>query len=253
VDDDALLVTLRVTTDAIRAALDLLDDWGLAGTRPGQYHADLAADGAAIGILEEAGLGVLSEETGLHGADRELLAVIDPVDGSTNASRALPWFATSICVVDAEGPRVAVVVNQATGMRWEAVRGRGARRDGHVVGPSAASELRSSLVALSGYPRQHLGWRQYRALGAAALDMCAVASGHVDAYADCTGQGAHGVWDYLGAALVCQEAGAAVADAFGRDLVTRDPEVRRCPVAAATPALLEELSGRVRSAFEKTP
>ena len=41
--------------------------------------------------------------------------MIDPVDGSTNAHRGVPFYSTSICVLDAEGPRVGLVVNQATG------------------------------------------------------------------------------------------------------------------------------------------
>jgi len=61
VDDHALLAVLRDTADAVRGALDVLEDWGLAGTRPGQYHSDLAADAAAVALLIDAGLGVLSE------------------------------------------------------------------------------------------------------------------------------------------------------------------------------------------------
>ena len=79
-----------------------------------------------------------------------------------------------------------------------------------------------------------------RALGAAALDMCAVAAGRLDAYIDFS-RNAHGPWDYLAGMLICQEAGAAVADAFGRDLVCLEHDCRRTPVAAATPSLLAEL------------
>ncbi len=50
-----------------------------------------------------------------------------------------------------------------------------------------------------------------------------------------------GSWDYLGGMLVCTEAGAVVAEALGRDLVTLSHDERRTPVAAATPALLEAL------------
>src|SRR5207244_1973883 len=158
--------------------------------------------------------------SGLRADDRDLLAVLDPVDGSTNASRAVPWYATSICVLDSGGPRVAVVANQATGVRYEAVRGGGARVDGVPVRSSGCREMAAAVVGLAGWPPRHLGWRQYRALGAAALDMCAVAAGQLDAYIDCTTD-AHGPWDYLGGLLVCQEAGASVGDARGRDLVTR--------------------------------
>ena len=50
-----------------------------------------------------------------------------------------------------------------------------------------------------------------------------------------------GVWDYLGALLVCQESGVAVVDAAGRDLVTFEHTDRRTPVAGATPELREAL------------
>jgi fructose-1,6-bisphosphatase/inositol monophosphatase family enzyme len=166
--------------------------------------------------------------------------VLDPVDGSTNASRKIPWFATSVCVLDAEGPLAAVVVNQASGVRYEAVRGGGARRQGEPISPSGKEALNRSLIGLSGYPPKYLGWRQYRALGAAALDLCAVADGTLDGYIDCM-RDAHGGWDYLGGLLICTEAGALVADAAGRDLVVRDHNGRRTPIAACTPALLAEL------------
>ena len=237
---------------AVRATLDALDDWGPAGTRPGQYRSDLAADEAALRVIDAAGFGALSEESGLHDAERELLVVVDPVDGSTNASRGVPWFATSLCALDEAGPLAALVVNQASVERFSAVRGGGAwrsrgDRDGRVLlRPSAAETLGASVVLLSGYPGRHLGWKQYRALGAAALDVCAVAAGMADAYIDCS-RDAHGGWDYLGGYLVCLEAGAAMADALGRDLVVRSPEERRTPLAAATPALLEE----VRTAMAK--
>ena len=224
----------------MKAVLVGLDDWGLAGTRPGQYRSDLAADEVAVAILTEAGFGVLSEESGVHGDGRPLVAVIDPVDGSTNASRRFPWYATSICVLDDEGPLAALVVNQATGTCYEAERGSGATRDGQPISPSGSTEMRRSIVGLSGFPGRYLGWSQYRALGAAALDLCCVADGSLDCYLDCS-RGAHGPWDYLAGMLVCTESGAVMAEAHGRDLVVRGHEDRRAPAAAATPELLAEL------------
>ena len=122
-DEARLFAVLDAAAEAVRHALDGLDEWGPAGTRPGQYHLDLAADAAALPILHGAGLAVLSEESGATGDPAAgLLAVIDPVDGSTNAHRRIPFYATSICVLDAEGPLVGVVVNQATGTRYAAAR-----------------------------------------------------------------------------------------------------------------------------------
>jgi fructose-1,6-bisphosphatase/inositol monophosphatase family enzyme len=239
VRDTVLLEVLHEAADAVSSALSGLEDWGLAGSRPGQYRSDLAADGAALAVLDRAGLGVLSEESGLHHDERDLVVALDPVDGSTNAFRGLPWFATSLCAVDAEGPRAAVVVNQATGQRFEAVRGGGARRDGRPIVPSSAVRMGEAFVGVSGLPARHLGWKQFRALGAAALDLCAVASGALDAYVDCS-HDAHGPWDYLGGLLICTEAGAVVTDAHDRPLVTLGYHERRTPVAAATAALHAE-------------
>jgi fructose-1,6-bisphosphatase/inositol monophosphatase family enzyme len=240
VTDDGLIDVLREAAVAVRAALDGLHDWGLARTRPGQYRSDLVADDAAVAVLDKAGLGILSEESGLHHADRSVTVVLDPVDGSTNASRRLPWFATSLCAVDADGARAAYVVNQATGEAFEAVRGGGARCNGRPLAPSACVALSTAVVGLSGWPPRHGGWKQMRALGAAALDLCAVADGRLDAYVDFS-RNAHGPWDYLGGMLVCREAGVSVADAFGRELLCLGHSDRRTPVAAATPQLMAEL------------
>ncbi len=243
-DDAALLGVLHDAATAVRAALDRLGDWGAAGTRPGQYHSDLAADDAAVAVLDAAGLGVLSEESGLRRTERSVVVVLDPVDGSTNASRGLPWYATSLCAVDEEGARAALVVDQASGRRFEATRGGGARADGQALVPSTCQMMEGAIVGLSGYPPRSLGWQQFRALGALALDLCAVAGGQLDAYVDCS-PSAHGAWDYLGGMLICEEAGALVVDAFGRDLVTLDHTARRTLVAAATRPLLDEaLAGR---------
>ena len=230
---------LGETADAIRSALGGLDDWGLAGTIPGQYFSDIAADAAAVELLTDRGVGVLSEESGRHHPERAITVVLDPVDGSTNASRGIPWYAISLCAIDGEGPLAALVVNLANGTTFRAERGAGATADDVSLVPSTKKAMNESLVALSGYPRAYLGWYQFRALGAAALDLCAVAAGVVDAYIDCSWN-AHGPWDYLGGVLVCEEAGALAVDADGRDLVTLEHTDRRTPIAAGTQSLLDE-------------
>jgi myo-inositol-1(or 4)-monophosphatase len=220
--------------------LEDFDGGGPTGPRPGQYRLDLAADAAALPILHAAGLEVLSEESGKSGdPEAELLAVIDPVDGSTNAHRGVPFYATSICVLDAEGPLVGMVVNQATGTRFEAVRGGGARRDGEAIAPSGCTDLSSAIVGISGFPGVHPGWAQFRALGAAALEFCAVAEGVLDAYS-VVGRSTLFGWDYLAGMLICRETGAVTVDRDGADVVVRDGGTRR-PLVAATPHLVEQL------------
>lgn len=246
-DPDLLDLLGRAANEVINA-LDSWTTWGPSGLREGQYASDLAADEAARAVLDAAGVGVLSEESGLWGADRAVMVVLDPLDGSTNASRRLSWWATSLCAVDDEGPAASVVVDLVHGFRYEALRGGGARRDGEAIAPSGETRLANSMVGLSGLPPRSLGWRQFRALGASALDLCAVADGRLDAWVDCS-DNAHGPWDYLGAMLVCTEAGAVIVDALERDLVVLEHAARRTPVAGATPQLLDELVAARRQAF----
>ena len=252
IDGDDVLRVLDEVAVGIRAVLDGLEDWGLAGTaKASQYFSDLAADEVALTVLDGAGFGVLSEESGLTDADREILVVLDPVDGSTNASRGIPWYAASLCAVDDEGPLAALVRNLATGMTFTAVRGGGAFLDGRGIRPSEQTELGRAVVGLSGHPGKHLGWKQYRALGASALDLSCVAAGLLDAFCDCTARAAHGPWDYLGGSLICAEAGAVCVDAWDRDLLVREHEARRTPVAAATPELLAGLLAARNAAVPK--
>ncbi len=239
----SLIEVMTEAADAVATALEGLSDWGPAGTRPGQYRSDLVADDAAVRILLDAGCSVLSEESGFTegpAGSPPLLAVLDPVDGSTNAARGIPWYATSICVLDDEGPLAAVVVNQASRRRYAAIRDEGAQLDGQPISPTTCRHLGSAVIGLSGYPKSYLGWKQYRVLGAVALDLCAVADGTLDGYVDC-GWNAHGGWDYLGGWLICTEAGAVVADALGRGLDVRTHSERRAPVAGATAELLAAL------------
>ncbi len=245
-DRDAVLDLFDDLVDEIRQAFIDLDDWGPSGDRPSQYRHDVVADGIVVPRLLDAGLRVLSEESGLVG-EGALTVVVDPVDGSTNGSRGIPWFATSLCAVDGNGPVVAVVANLASDVRYRAGRGEGVevRRpetSGYQPsssGPSGCRRLDEAVIGFSGLPPEHGGWNQFRALGAAALDLCLVATGGLDGYVDI--DRAHGVWDYLGGLLVCREAGAVITDGYDGELVTLDPAERRAPVAAATLELLDDL------------
>ena len=247
--DVDLIKVLKETGRQVRLALETLENWGPSGLKPGQYRCDLVADSAALDVLLEAGIHVFSEESGFTHTptdrpgpfcDQQLTCVLDPVDGSTNASRNIPWWATSMCLIDHLGPRVAVVVNQASGKTYEAIRGHGAWVGNTRLTPSGKTDLGRSIVGLSGYPARHLGWNQYRALGAAALDLACVAEGVLDGYLDSTA-GSLAPWDYLGGYLLCVEAGAQVIERDHRDLFELTPETRRAPIAAATPELADQI------------
>lgn len=242
--NDRALERFHEVADAVGEHLGTVTDWGESGLRRGQYAVDVGADEIAVEMLVRSGFAVLSEESGRRGPDAAAVVVLDPLDGSTNASRGVPWFATALCLLDGGGPAVALVANQASGERWWAARGGGAWRGSPsapvALAPSACQRPGEAIVGISGPPGRDYGWAQFRAFGAAALDLCLVAAGVLDAYVDMSPD-AHGVWDYLAGALICREAGAVIDDAFGRDLAVVDHAARRTPVAAATPELLAAL------------
>ncbi len=244
IDVDAVLDLFASISARTAEVLDDTTDWSESGRRAGQYRVDLDVDEACVPPLLEAGYGVLSEEAGLRAApDPDApghVVVVDPLDGSTNASLGLPWCNTALCLVADGVPVVAMVTNLVTRDRFTAVRGSGAAFNGAPIEVSGTEQLADAIIAINGWPPDHFGWRQYRALGSSALDIAYVGLGSFDGVVDWT-HGELGVWDYLAAQLVVEEAGGVVVDAYGRDLVVLDHEARRAPIAAATPELLDEL------------
>lgn len=239
--NEEILAVLHRVADAVAVVLSANTNWSLSGKKPTQYSVDLDCDNAALAILHNEGIAVLSEEserTGEWGFS-DILVVMDPLDGSTNASRGIPWFATALCAVDHHGMRASLVVNQACGRdRYWATRGGGAFRNGQKITHSGCTQLREAVVGISGLPKQRPGWAQFRANGAAALDICLVAEGAIDGWIDFN---SHGVWDYLASLLICNEAGVAVAEHHDCELFVTEHGARRTPVIAATSDLLVAL------------
>ena len=236
-----ILQVLNNTADAVSQVLATNTDWSLSGIRHTQYSVDVRADNAALAVLHEAGCAVLSEESQITGqwGDDDILVVMDPLDGSTNASRGVQWFATALCALDKNGMRASLVVNQASGKdRYWATQGGGAFHNGKQMHPSACSTLKEAVVGVSGLASFRPQWSQFRALGAAALDICLVAQGVLDGWVDFH---SHGVWDYLASILICQEAGVATSEHQDRELLVTQYDQKRTPIVAATPALLAQL------------
>ena len=236
-----ILQVLNNTADAVSKVLEANTDWSLSGIRHTQYSVDVHADNAALAVLHEAGCAVLSEESQITGqwGDDDILVVMDPLDGSTNASRGVPWFATALCALDKNGMRASLVVNQASGKdRYWATQGGGAFHNGNQMHPSSCSMLKEAVVGVSGLASFRPQWAQFRALGAAALDICLVAQGVLAGWVDFH---SHGVWDYLASILICQEAGVATSEHLDRELLVTQYDQKRTPIVAATPALLAQL------------
>jgi len=233
--NDSLLVPLRECAREIGEEVEVHRGRGLSGDRATQYHLDVAADDVARRVLGGAGFRVMSEESGVTG-DGEFTVVVDPIDGSTNCDRGIPFYSTSLAVVRDMELVAALVRNQATGVVFEAEKGSGARRDGASISPSGATEMKHAIVGSSGYPSHNLGWSQNRSLGAASLEICLVADGSLDVYGVAQQSGLN-VWDYLAGLLIVREAGAFDADYHGEELVTTHDVIRH-PVFAGSRELL---------------
>ena len=162
---------------------------------------------------------ILTEESGysLHG-NREWEWVIDPLDGTTNYSSGLPWFNVSIGVKH-NGQTVAGVVYAARlGEMFCATLGGGATLNGKPIAPSGTPVLTKAVVAtgfpydkatnpdnnLDNFQRIMPVVRGLRRLGSAALDICYVAAGFLDAYWEMN----LNEWDVCAAMLIAHEAGA---------------------------------------------
>lgn len=145
--------------------------------------------------------------------------VIDPLDGTVNYLYGLPGWCVSIAAKDREGTVVGVVHAPSLGMTWQAVRGSGAFLNGKRIWTSEVSQLDKALIATGfSYSREvRQGQseaikkliplcRDIRRLGAAAVDLCHVASGGVDGYFEVGLK----EWDLAAGALIATEAGALV-------------------------------------------
>ena len=140
---EQLLALFEQTAAAIKDALDTVKGVDLRDrtSRPGQYALDLVADKAALEILNDAPVTIVSEESGVGPQSKSgITVVIDPVDGSSNAARGIPYWATSLCALDCAGsarrdgdqpgdrawraPRPAVGARTATACRSRSRRQR---------------------------------------------------------------------------------------------------------------------------------
>ena len=211
---------------------------GLSGDRPTQYHLDVVADEVAGRVLRGAGLRVVSEESGVSGAG-DLVAVVDPIDGSTNSDRGIPFFATSIAVLRDDELVVGLVRNHATGQVYVAERAGGAWCDGSRLRAGSTPAIGDAIVGVSGLPRRRPGWAQFRAMGAASLEICLVAAGALDAFSVAGGSSLH-PWDYLAGLAVVREAGGFVGSWDDDELVVADDRARH-PLFAGTARLAEQL------------
>ncbi len=212
---------------------------------------DAAAERAVVERLDAAGLDftLVSEELGhrASGGVGDLWVVLDPIDGSINAKRGIPFFSLSLAV--AEGPTMDDVVfgyvyDFGAGEEWSATRGAGVTLDGRPLGPLGPKDrieilsleaTRTELVARHAPAFVGLAHR-LRIMGSLAISLCHLAAGRVDAV--CSLKPARSV-DIAAAQLLVRERRLAIElpdrPPFGA--APLDLEGRSRVVAAGTPEL----------------
>ena len=217
---------------------------------------DAAAEAVVVGRLEalEEAFVLVSEELGerVFGTGGSTRVVVDPIDGSVNAKRGIPFFGLSVAVAD--GPTMddvafGFVHDFGSGEQWVAARGGGATLNGVPLGgvaPKAPIEILclegTTAAAVADKAGAMVGVAErLRVMGSLALSLCHLAAGRVDAV--CSLKAARSI-DIAAAQLLVREVGLAVdlfeAPPFGA--APLDLGQRSRLVAAATPELCADLA-----------
>ncbi len=230
-----------------RAALDIeVLKVGSKGANDFVTEVDQAAERAIIDTLLQAypDHGILAEESGReHGSpDSEYTWIIDPLDGTTNFIHGFPFYAVSIALAHRGALQQAVVYDPTRNDLFHASKGRGAYLNDRRLRVSKRTRLADSLVG-TGFPfRKGDNFKRYvkmfeevmkscaavRRPGAAALDLCYVASGAYDGFFEM----GLSPWDAAAGALMITEAGGLVGNFTGesdflyqREIVAGTPKV----------------------------
>lgn len=188
-------------------------------------YVDKIAEDAAIRYIERSKIkvNILSEEAGFIDRGGKYTFVLDPIDGTRNAYRGIPFYSVSIAVGKSKISDVeyGIVKNIPTGDTFTAEKGHGAfyNKKRIVVPDVPCKELLSSLALGKNFDRVTISLAKkdkVRSLGSASLEMCMVAIGALDFYV--IGKEYIRVVDIAASTLILREAGGIVTNIFGMDL-----------------------------------
>ena len=220
---------------------------------------DLVAEEALINVLakHKVSYTLISEESGIKkfGATPEQFYVtVDPLDGSTNANRGVPFMATSIAVSkkpELASVEFALVSDLYHDIVYFAERGQGAFRNNEAITPSPLTVLSDALIGVdfntyriaelaSKLTRVVKEVKHLRHLGANALELCYVADGTTDGFIDIRGK--LRVTDMAAAYLIIREAGAIITTPEGMALNAElHPQRRVSFIAAGNKTLYQKI------------
>lgn len=190
--------------------------------------------------------GFFGEETGGGKGDAAGRFIVDPIDGTTNFVKGIPLYSVSIAYELHGELRFGVVYNPASGELFSAARGEGATLGGERIHASPEDQPARSLIGMAFAHRSIEGNKRMmrllpalcektgdlRRLGSAALDLCYVACGRLDAFLEL---GLH-LYDIAAGVLIAREAGAILTGWPGEEDLLKTGNV-----LAATPKIHEFL------------
>jgi myo-inositol-1(or 4)-monophosphatase len=217
---------------------------------------DQAAEDAILAHFRDLDVTIISEEVGRIG-NGDTVVVVDPIDGSLNAKREIPFFSVSIAVADGEtmgDVHFGYIYDFGTGEEWVGRRGELPTVNGAPVSlkPKDTIEIlsfeatRTSLIAREAPKVVDLAYR-LRVMGSLALSLSHLSAGRVDAV--CSLKAARSV-DIAAAQLFVREAGLAI-ELFDdeRPFVAAelDLEGRSRVAAAGTAELCRQVADALRS------
>jgi myo-inositol-1(or 4)-monophosphatase len=226
---------------------------------------DLAAENAITETLKEHGLSftLISEESGIkkYGSNpEENYVTADPIDGTTNLTRGIPFYATSIAVSkkpELKTVHTALVADLFHDVTYTAEKGRGAQRNNQKIAPSKQTALAEAVIGidLNMYKAREIAQRltrliektkHVRHLGANALELCYVADGTTDAFIDIRGK--LRTTDTAAAWLIIKEAGAKITTPEGKPLNARlDPKEKLTFIASANQKIHETILSLIKA------
>ena len=198
--------------------------------------ADHAAEKAIIERLaaHDPGVPVLAEESAKAAIRKaERLWVVDPIDGTLNFSRAIPFYCVVIAYVESGLTRAAAVHAPRTGETFTASQGRGGTRNGVAIRVGSVAKLSEAFAVTSlafgatqkkdsRFVALNSTCARLRVLGSAALEMCYLAMGTFDLFV----HESLSPWDVAASAFIAREAGATVLSLkTGRDAAWDERQV----------------------------
>lgn len=216
---------------------------------------DLAAENAIIKTIKkhEISFTLVSEESGVkeYGeTPQEHYVTVDPIDGTTNLTRGIPFYATSIAIstkLTLNTIHTALVADLTHAITYTSQKGKGAYRNNQKITPSKTTSLEEAVIGidLNTYKIQKIipqltdliqKTNHIRHLGANALELCYVADGTTDAFVDIRGK--LRTTDMAAAWLIIKEAGASMTTPEGKPLnVKLDPKQKVAFIATANPKI----------------